>query len=53
MVGSSIDVSIATDWGTSFQRLGGGSDTEYAAGKVGVRSWGSTARFDNVEVTLQ
>jgi alpha-L-arabinofuranosidase len=53
LVGSSIDVSISTDWGTSFQRLGGGSDTEFAAGKVGLRSWGSPARFDSVEVWLQ
>ena len=53
MVGSSIGVSISTDWGTSFQPLGSGSDTEFGAGKVGVRSWGSSARFDNVEVRLQ
>ena len=53
MVGSSIGVSISTDWGASFQPLGTGSDTEFGAGKVGLRSWGSPARFDNVEVRLQ
>ena len=53
MVGSSLGVSISTDWGTSFQPLGTGSDTEFGAGKVGVRSWGSPARFDSVEVRLQ
>ena len=53
MVGSSIGVSISTDWGTSFQPLGTGSDTEFGAGKVGLRSWGTSARFDNVEVRLQ
>ena len=53
MVGSSIGVSVSTDWGTSFQPLGSGSDTEFGAGKVGLRSWGSPASFDNVEVRLQ
>ena len=53
MVGSSLGVSISTDWGMSFQPLGTGSDTEFGAGKVGVRSWGSPASFDSVEVRLQ
>ena len=53
MVGSSISVSISTDWGASFQQLGTGSDTEFGAGKVGLRSWGSPASFDYVEVRLQ
>jgi hypothetical protein len=53
MVGSSLGVSVSTDWGMSFQPLGTGSDTEFGAGKVGVRSWGSPASFDSVEVRLQ
>ncbi len=48
--GSSIDAFVSTDWGTTFQWLGRGTDTEFAAGKIGVRSWGSPASFDNVEV---
>ena len=50
MVGTSITVSISTDWGASFQPLGGGSDTEFLSGRIGLRSWGSPASFDGVEV---
>jgi hypothetical protein len=46
-------VSISTDYGTSFQQLGAGSDTEFGAGRIGLRSWGSPARFDSVEVWLR
>ena len=53
MVGSSIGVAISTDYGTSFQQLGIGFDAEFAAGKIGLRSWGSPARFDSAEVRLQ
>jgi alpha-L-arabinofuranosidase len=53
LTGSSIDVLASTDWGATFQRLGGGSDTEFAAGRIGMRSWGSPASFDNVEVWSQ
>ena len=53
IVGSAINVSVSTDWGTSFQWLGGGNDGEFVAGKVGLRSWGSPASFDNVEVWSQ
>jgi xylan 1,4-beta-xylosidase len=53
LIGSSIDVFVSTDWGTTFRRLGGGSDIEFAAGKIGVRSWGSSASFDHVEVWSQ
>lgn len=53
MRGASIDVFASTDWGTTFQWLGGGSDAEFAAGQIGLRSWGSAASFDNVEVSSQ
>ena len=50
MVGASITVSVSTDWGASFQPLGGSSDTEFLSGRIGLRSWGSSASFDGVEV---
>jgi hypothetical protein len=50
MVGSSIEVSASTDWGATFLRLGGGIDSGYASGRIGVRHWGSRATFDRVEV---
>jgi alpha-L-arabinofuranosidase len=53
LVGSSINVYVSTDWGVSFQWLGGGSDTEFASGAIGVRSWGSPASFDYVDVWSQ
>jgi len=53
LTGSSIDVFASTDWGTTFQWLGGGSDAEFTAGQIGLRSWGSPASFDNVEVWSQ
>jgi hypothetical protein len=52
-VDSSIELSVSTDWGASFQPLGSGSDSEFTSGKIGLRSWGSAASFDNVEVWTQ
>jgi PA14 domain len=49
MSGSSLTAEFSRD-GTTFSLLGAATDTEYAAGKIGLRSSGSTASFDEVMV---
>jgi hypothetical protein len=55
MRGSLLTAAVAADAGTyhTFTILGSGTDTSFTAGKIGVRSWGSTARFDEIKVTSE
>ncbi len=53
MVGSSIQAYVSTDWGSTWNLLGGGTDTQYTSGKIGLRSWGSGGRFDVIKVVSQ
>jgi 3',5'-cyclic AMP phosphodiesterase CpdA len=48
--GSQLLGTISTDGGQSFQELGGGTNGVISSGKMGVRAWGSTAKFDDVKV---
>jgi hypothetical protein len=49
MSGNSLRAEMATD-GTAFTLLSTATDTQYAAGRIGLRSWGVTAYFDEVLV---
>jgi len=49
MVGSTLTAAVSTD-GTAFTDLGSGSDTAYTSGRIGLRSWGTKATFDDVRV---
>jgi hypothetical protein len=53
MRGSLLTAFVALESGSghSFRLLGSGTDTSFATGKIGVRSWGSTARFGEIRVT--
>jgi hypothetical protein len=51
--GSTLTASISTNNGQSWQTLGSGSDSTFGSGRVGVRSTGSSARFDQVRVTTR
>lgn len=53
MVGSTIEAFVSADYGTTWSRLGGGSDSRYGSGKIGLRSWGSGGRFDVIQVVSQ
>jgi hypothetical protein len=48
MNGSTLTPAISTNDGQSFQSLGSYNDTAYARGKIGVSSFGTTARFDQI-----
>lgn len=52
MYGNQLTASVAAEMGTghSFMVLGSGTDTRFAAGKIGVRAWNSAAKFDEVKV---
>ena len=49
MIGNSIRAESSVD-GSAFTVLGTGTDNRYTQGQVGLRSWGSTAYFDEVLV---
>ena len=49
MSGSTLRAEYSTD-GTAFTVLGSATDTRYAAGKIGLRSWTAAAYFDEVLV---
>ena len=49
MSGSSLKAELSRD-GTTFNLLGSATDTRYTAGRIGLRSWGATASFDEVLV---
>ncbi len=52
MQGSNLTASISTDFGNTFQTLGGASDSSYATGMIGVESFGSGGdSFDQIKVT--
>jgi len=49
--GSTLRAALSQD-GTTFTALGSASDTRYASGRIGLRTWGGlTAAFSNVAVT--
>jgi hypothetical protein len=52
MHGSLLTASVAADGGTghTFLPLGSGTDTSFTTGKIGIRAWGSTAKFDEIRV---
>jgi hypothetical protein len=49
MSGSSLKTEMSKD-GTTFSVLGTATDSSYAAGRIGLRSWGVMASFDEVLV---
>jgi hypothetical protein len=49
MSGSTLRAEMAAD-GTAFTLLGTATDTRYASGRIGLRSWGPTGYFDEVLV---
>jgi hypothetical protein len=49
MTGSSLRAESSVD-GTTFTTHGTVTDTRYAAGRIGLRAWGSVAYFDDVLV---
>jgi hypothetical protein len=51
MSGSSLKAELSRD-GTTFSLLGSANDTRYTAGRIGLRSWGVTASFDEVLVQV-
>ncbi|HYP12959.1 MAG TPA: ThuA domain-containing protein [Bryobacteraceae bacterium] len=53
VVGSVFTASISKDWGRTFQSLGTANDSSYSTGRVGVRSWGTPARFDDIRVSAR
>jgi hypothetical protein len=53
VVGTSIQLSVSTDWGATFQNVGAGTDGQYLTGRIGLRSWWTAASFDSVAVCSQ
>lgn len=51
MVGSTLTGAIATSTSGTFTTVGSGTDTSYATGRIGLRSWGTATTFDVVKVT--
>jgi hypothetical protein len=49
MTGSSLRAEASQN-GTTFTTLGTATDTRFAAGRIGLRAWGSVAYFDDVLV---
>ena len=49
MTGNTLRAEASTD-GTTFTLLGTATDGRYASGRIGLRSWGATAYFDEVLV---
>ena len=47
MTGSSLRAEYSLD-GSTFTTLGTATDTRFAAGRIGLRAWGSVAYFDDV-----
>jgi hypothetical protein len=50
LVGPRLTASVSTDFGVSFATLGMAEDATFRAGRIGLRTWGTLARFDVVEV---
>ncbi|BCL83713.1 FN3 and CBM6-CBM35-CBM36_like domain-containing protein [Ktedonobacteria bacterium brp13] len=50
MNGSTLTMSYSTDNGNTWATLGSGTDGTWSSGKVGVRVWGTTGRFDQMKV---
>lgn len=51
MVGSTLTGAISTSTNGTFTTVGSGTDTSYATGRIGLRSWGTATTFDVVKVT--
>ena len=52
VIGSHFVASLSRDGGATYDILGSADDTSYAAGKIGLRAWGSMqAAFDQVLIT--
>ena len=50
MQGSSITASISADGGATYTTLGSVNDSTYTHGRIGVRTWDTTAYVDDVRV---
>lgn len=48
--GSTLTAAVSTDNGANFTVLGSGTDGRYTSGKIGVRAFNTTARFDDIQV---
>lgn len=48
--GSTLTMSYSTNYGSTWNTLGSGSDSTWSSGKIGLRVWGTTGRFDQVKV---
>ena len=49
--GNTLSFSYSPDFGgNTWTTLGSGTDSTWSTGKIGVRTWGTTGRFDQVKV---
>jgi glucose/arabinose dehydrogenase len=51
MKGNTLTAYISTDNGAVWTRLGSATSSAFDSGRIGARSYGTTAAFDNVRVT--
>jgi glucose/arabinose dehydrogenase len=51
MKGSALTAYVSTNNGASWTRLGSATSATFASGRIGARSYGTTAAFDNVKVS--